>query len=240
MPVRMTALALLCLAFAGSAEGASLSVSPIGIDRLAPAATAALTLRNTGSAPVNVQARVFRWVQRDGVETLEPTRDVAVSPPMTTLDPGVDYTVRVVRLNKAPVAGEEAYRIFVDELPNRTPGGENVVQFVVRYSIPVFFRERGLPPADVAWSARITGGGIMLQAANRGGTRLKAGRTTLRDSAGREFELSAGLTGYVLAGASMAWTLPVEGGRRPSPGPAELAISADGETLHVPISLHGG
>lgn len=237
MPVRLCVLLLVCVAGVVQADAASLSVSPIGIDRVAPAAAASLTLRNTGDRAIVVQARVYRWRQVDGADRLEPTRDVAISPPMTELASGADQTIRVVRLSKAAVAGEEAYRILVDELPDRSAGGENAVQFVVRYSIPAFFREPGLGRADVAWSAEVDGRSVMLTGVNAGGTRLKVGRTTLEDARGRTFELSAGLIGYVLAGATMTWRLPTDGADAPRAGAAALTVAGDGDALHVPLVL---
>src|SRR4029079_18185549 len=110
-----------------------------------------LTLTNTGIKPINVQIRVFRWSQADGVETLQPTKDVVASPPATSLTPGTDYTIRVLRIAKAPVAGEEAYRIFVDELPSPEPRNPDTVRLVLRYSIPVFFAAETTEQAKVAW-----------------------------------------------------------------------------------------
>lgn len=241
MSLRLCVLLLLLLAAGASPAGAtSLSVSPIGIERVAPAAAASLTLRNTGDRPINVQVRVFRWTQQGGNDRLDPTREVAVSPPMTALAPGVDYTVRVVRVSKAPVQGEESYRVFVDELPDRSAGGANAVQLLTRYSIPVFFRTRDAADDDVAWQAAIQGRRVALTATNSGDRRFKVGRLVLRDSSGHEFELSAGLLGYVLGASTMAWTLTAPGERRPQPGPAELTIISDGDTSHVPITLRVG
>jgi P pilus assembly chaperone PapD len=78
---------------------------------------ARLTLRNDEDTEVTVQTRVLRWSQNAGKETLEPTPDVVASPPAVTLAPGADYVVRVVRVSKQPVHGEESYRVIVDQLP---------------------------------------------------------------------------------------------------------------------------
>jgi fimbrial chaperone protein len=66
---------------AGSACAASLQVAPVLLDIAAPAAAAMVTLRNTGATPIATQIRVFRWVQEEGRERLEPTADVVASPP---------------------------------------------------------------------------------------------------------------------------------------------------------------
>jgi fimbrial chaperone protein len=218
------------------AAASTLSVSPLLIDRAAPASAATLTLSNAGTGPINVQIRVFRWEQTGGVDHLVPTRDVVVSPPMMPLAPGVDYTVRVVRLTKAPVSGEESYRVLVDELP--TPVGENgraSVAFVVRYSIPAFFRTATASAPQVDAHLDYRKRRLSLVLTNRGGTRLKVSGATLTDSAGRRFVLSQGLLGYVLAGATMRWTLAVD--RAPRPGGARLQFTNDGVAADVPIVL---
>jgi len=73
---------LLGVLASGFAEAATLSVSPVSFDIVAPRANAKLTLQNRGKEQVAVQVRVFRWVKKNGVDHLIPTRDVVASPPM--------------------------------------------------------------------------------------------------------------------------------------------------------------
>ncbi|MFZ0495263.1 MAG: fimbria/pilus periplasmic chaperone [Methylocella sp.] len=127
---------------ASGASAASLQAAPVLLEVVAPAAAATVTLRNNGAKPIATQVRVFRWIQEAGVERLEPTEDVVASPPAVELQPGEDYVARVVRVTKKPVEGEEAYRLFVDELPE-APQGRHTVNLVVRHSIPLFFRYAG-------------------------------------------------------------------------------------------------
>jgi len=77
-----------------------------------------VTLRNEGTTPINAQIRVFRWSLVNGQEKLEPTDDVVASPPSVTLTPKGQYIARIVRVSKQPVAGEESYRLLVDQLPD--------------------------------------------------------------------------------------------------------------------------
>jgi len=49
-----------------------------------------------------------------------------------------------VRVTKKPVEGEEAYRLFVDELPE-SPQGRRTVNLMVRHSIPLFSMRRAVP-----------------------------------------------------------------------------------------------
>lgn len=102
--MRKPLLVLVLLAWlAGSpASAVSLSVSPVLLEVTAPSAATTVTLRNKGLQPIMAQVRVFRWSQEGGSEQLEPTEDVAASPPAAELFPGQDYAVRAVRLTKTP------------------------------------------------------------------------------------------------------------------------------------------
>lgn len=103
-------VALLCT-FASLAEASSLRVAPILLDVSAPGATTTLNLRNEGDQKLYVQIRIFRWTGTQSEPSLEPTSDVVVSPPAATLTPGTEYVVRVGRVAKQPIVGEESYRI---------------------------------------------------------------------------------------------------------------------------------
>ena len=70
---------------------------------------------------------------------------MVASPPAVELQPAQDYVARVVRVAKKPVEGEEAYRLFIDELPG-APQGPRTVTLVVRHSISRFFSMRRAVP----------------------------------------------------------------------------------------------
>src|SRR5690349_1668840 len=109
------AIAVLLLAGAyAPAQAGSLQVEPVLVDVTAPGAASTITLHNAGSTPINAQVRVFRWSLVNGEEKLEPTDDVVPSPPILTLAPNGKNVVRIVRVAKTPVAGEESYRMLVD------------------------------------------------------------------------------------------------------------------------------
>lgn len=94
----------------------SVRVAPTMADLLAPDSATTFNLRNEDDRPINVQIRIFRWTQDGGKDHLAPTADVVASPPSQTLGVNADYVVRVVRVTKKPVSGEESYRVVVDEL----------------------------------------------------------------------------------------------------------------------------
>ena len=87
---------------------ASLQASPVTVEIQTPASTSTVTLRNEGTSPLNAQIRVFRWTQVDGEEKLVTSEDVVASPPVVLLQAKADYTLRIVRVTKQAVSGEEA------------------------------------------------------------------------------------------------------------------------------------
>ena len=117
-------------------SAASLQVSPVSVEVPAPGAVSTVTLNNPGDAPLKAQIRIFKWSLINGEEHLEPATDVVASPPMATLPPKTDYTVRVVRLNKQPAASEETYRLIIDEIPDAAQKSSVMVKMAFRYSIP--------------------------------------------------------------------------------------------------------
>jgi fimbrial chaperone protein len=208
---------------------ASLQVTPVLLDIAAPAAAATVTLRNTGAAPITSQIRVFRWIQEAGRERLEPTADVVASPPAAQLRPGQDYVVRVVRLAKNPVAGEEAYRLLIDELPEVSQR-PRTVNFVVRHVLPLFFAAPARSVSEVTWRVTQRGRALFLTAVNAGDRRVRL--ASLRFGSGTStVSLGPGLAGYALGHSAMSWTAPAPA-RGLSPG-TEVAIT--GQTEEGPL-----
>jgi fimbrial chaperone protein len=204
-----TALLAISLAFtAGNASATGLRVEPVLLQMDVPTAAGVFTLHNSEDVEVAVQTRVFRWSQVDGVEHLEPTTDVAASPPIVTLAPGADYTARVVRTSKAPVVGEESYRVWVDQLPDGKRQNESGINLLLRQSIPVFFRARSVSKADVSLSLRLEGGRLLIVGSNKGDERLRIASLTVTDTEGRSESFGKGLVGYVLGRSTMTFIIP--------------------------------
>lgn len=229
-------LAAVLVASALPAESATLRVSPITLELRVPRSATTLSLRNDADRPLDVQVRVFRWSQEGGVDRYEPTTAVVASPPATRLAPRSDYTVRVVRVSKAPIRTEESYRVIIDELPTALVRRPGTVNFVMRHSIPVFFRNPQAAPPKVSWSLDATGGKLTLVARNDGGSRLKLSDLSILQG-DRPLGQKRGLVGYVLAGATMQWPLP--GGRRLSGGMATIKGETHLGVIHEPLPVIG-
>jgi fimbrial chaperone protein len=213
---------------------ASLQVAPVMIEVAAPGAATTLKLRNEGTTPLNAQIRVFRWTQVNGEDKLEPTNDVVASPPLAKLAPKVDYTVRLVRVNKTPVAKEETYRLFVDELPDAANQRNRAVNLLLRYSIPVFFYPATGAPANLTWSVDHSGGKLSVVAKNSGDRHIRVSNLTLKDEKGATVSFGNGLSGYVLGGSTRRWTA-LPGNNRLTTG-SPIMITAEGDVGPIKTS----
>jgi fimbrial chaperone protein len=215
--MRRTTILLLLLAAnvaPGSlaAQAASLTVVPISIDVPQPAAVAVITLRNRETRPLNAQIRVFRWTQVDGGDRLEPTEDVIASPPIVTINAGADYLVRLQRTAPGALAGEEAYRAVIDELPNPNRQRNGAIAIVLRYLVPTFFLSPDATQPKLAWSIVRRGGAVVVTAVNSGDRRIQIADLKVATAAGRVVLTGKGLAGYVLGHSSREWAIPSRAG----------------------------
>ncbi len=226
IPTTGAAIALNLLAMATAASAASLQVSPVNIEVPSPGTASTVELVNLGKDQINAQVRIFEWKQIDGKDELVPTRDVVASPPALKMTAGKKSVIRIVRTNKAPVQGEETYRLVVDEIPSASKPRETGVNFAVRYSIPVFFNAAGVAN-DVAWTARIEKGRLRLTAHNSGDRRLRVSSLRATTKSGAAIKISDGLAGYVLGQSSRDWSVKL-GGKSVAPG-TSIMITAQGD-----------
>jgi fimbrial chaperone protein len=217
----------LSVAGASPSRAASLQVTPVSIEVGAPGAAATLTLRNESPTPLNAQIRVFRWTQEGGQEKLTPTDAVVASPPIAQMTSAANYTVRLVRLSKEPIVGEESYRLLIDELPAPRTRERRSVALNIRYSIPVFFYARDSARAKLDWSIEERGGRAYVKATNSGDRHARISALTIRNPAGASLSFGKGLTGYALGGSAMGWAIPGGKGRANAYRSAVVAAQTD-------------
>jgi fimbrial chaperone protein len=232
-----TAVAALLLAGASlPAKAGTLQVEPVLLDvTAASAAASTVTLHNAGTTPINAQVRVFRWSQTNGQEKLEPTDDVAASPPVLTIGPNGKNIVRIIRQSKQPIVGEESYRLLIDQLPDLSQQKNGAVNLLVRYSIPVFFGARDKKSPTLAWSVAVKGDKVTLSAHNTGDRRLRISALTLRDASGHRISLGAGLAGYALGQSTKMWVVPSRGFA--AHGSASVSAQSDGGPIQAVASV---
>ncbi len=185
-------------------SAASLKIAPILIE-VPRGATSKLRLQNLETYPVDVQIRVFRWVQENGKDKLVPTRDVVASPPFAKIKPGGRNVIRLVRLSKRPIRGEESYRLLIDEIPRKSRQATNAIGFAVRYSLPVFFGRTRPADNQIVWTVSQRNGITRVTATNPGERRVRLSAMRIKSATGRSVSFGNGLVGYVLGKSTAKW-----------------------------------
>jgi fimbrial chaperone protein len=197
------------LAAASSAAASGLQVAPTGLQLVPGGPAQGLWLTNTGDRELRAQVRAYSWSQRGGKDELEATQALIASPPMLSIAAGGRQLVRVIRTGQgATAAGEQAFRLLIDELPQ---GGAPTtgVQYVLRYSIPVFVgaADARVDPAALQWSSTVESDQLQIEIRNTGSSHAQIAGITLVPGDGAATELVPGLLGYVLPGSTMHWTV---------------------------------
>ncbi len=223
------ALAVLCCAPGTRAQSAlqGLTVIPVTMEMAPGEQARTLTIQNHTDRAATFQVRPFAWTQPAGVDQLDATDALLVSPPIGSLSPGASQVVRLV-LRKPGGAHETTYRILLDEIPSQPAAGQ--VGFVLRLSIPIFVEPPGKIAPQLAWAVEMQGESAWLVARNEGSR-----RQVLRDmklvAGGAPLTLEPNVSPYVLAGGVRRWRI-----RGPGPAPsadATLRLTAHADTGEI-------
>nr|WP_256584073.1 molecular chaperone [Pseudomonas sp. SDI] len=224
---------LLALALLGSGMAqAATSVLIWPIDPVIEASdkAGALWLENRGTAPANLQVRVFAWRQGDFDDQYQQQREIIGSPPVANVAPGQKQLIRLTRTGVSPVGQEQAYRIIIDEIPAALPPSasedkpEAAIRFQMRYSVPLFVYGEGLwgkPDAAgqrdtaavgkpvLSWRQVSVQGKPYVEIRNSGPVHARLTDVVLHQGSQAQ-PLVEGLLGYVLPGVSMRWPAPAQ------------------------------
>jgi len=131
----------LALLAGAAAAQSSFTVTPLRVD-LAPQAPAAIvTVINTSPGSLTAQVQQRAWIQSDGRDADADTRDLILSPPVFTLQPGEKQVVRVAIRGTPDARLERAYRLMVSELPApriRAAPDSSGFRIALRMDLPLF------------------------------------------------------------------------------------------------------
>lgn len=200
----LVALAAAAPAFA---EG-RFQVEPTRIDLSSTAPSGAVTVTNHGPAALRLQASVFRWAQdANGAMQLTPAPELVVRPALFEVQPGKARTVRVGTTATAADV-EQSYRVFVEELPDRTAAQTAGIHVLTRIGVPVFLAPR-VPRVAIEISAVTEAGKPIVIVKNPGTLHVKLGAVKLRAADGGWENTAAGW--YVLPGDARRF--PVAAGK---------------------------
>jgi fimbrial chaperone protein len=223
LPVRGLALACL-LAAALDASASGLQIAPTSLELAAAGPAQALWLTNTGDHDIRAQVRAYQWSQNGGKDALEPTQSLVASPPMVSIPSGGRQLVRVIRTGQQAASGEQTYRLLVDELPLEAAKGTGV-QYVLRYSVPVFVGGGGKPA--LAWSESTGQGTLDLTVSNTGSAHAQISEVNLVQAGAAPVAIVPGLLGYVLPGSTMHWTIALPSGASTTNASLKALVNGD-------------
>ena len=205
--------ALIGLLFSGYAAASGLQVTPVTLTLEQTQRAEGIWLSNSGDNPINAQVRVFRWSQSSYKDQLAASQGLVISPPMLTIPPGGKQLIRVIRTGSAAKV-EDAYRLSINELP-QSAAKKNNLQFVLHYSVPVFIQPPGVTDtyAKLQWQIQHSDGRAWLEVSNQGDGHAQLSEVNIITASGSRRNITPGLLGYVLPGATMRWPLPASTGQ---------------------------
>jgi fimbrial chaperone protein len=220
---------------------AALELSPVQLHVPPQAASAVLSVRNAGQTDVRLKITVSAWRQGDAGEELTKTDDVILYPPLFTLAPGVERSVRVASRVR-PGAAEQTYRLLIEELPD---GGAHAgPAFVLNYSLPVFVDPAGNidEPKLAFQNARAEGGALVFDAVNPGNAHVKidSGSVKLAGADGSEIASKPLENAYVLAGKRRHFSVPLPEGTCSKVSEVRVDAMAEQRKLSLALKPEGG
>lgn len=216
---------IVLLGAAGSALGATFSVTPVRIYMKPTDRAVAVTITNESNEPVVLQADLYTWSQKaDGTDETVLTEDLILSPPIIKLAAKAQQVVRLARLKPADASRQLTYRMIMREIPEASaPGGNVQVRIALALSMPVFITP---PPAKREMSCQAARSGAALvnvTCANKGSAYAQVREVVLKQGEqilGR-FEGGA----YILPGARKV--IPVKTEHAPPGGRLQLVVTYD-------------
>lgn len=223
-------------AWACSAHAGSLWVGPTRIELTREHPVAVLEVRNDNPDPTIVQIERMSWAQDGGTDTYAATSLLIATPPVFELAAGVTQTVRVALRDRRQLPAEEAFRIYVREVPRVPSEPSSGLQFALRVGVPVFANFPGASP-HLQWALKVVAEGqLALSSRNTGGRWAHIVRVEVRTPGGGPVLWRSDEKGYVIAGGERLWTnvaLPAVGPGRQ----LDLLAVTDAGDLHDTVTL---
>ena len=200
---REALLALLVITGGDACAGAFM-VNPTRIELGVGQLSATLVIRNDDRTPAVIQLESRSWEQKDGQDLYATTKELLVTPPIVTVEPGSEQIVRIALRRALDPQKELTYRIFLQEVPPPPQPGFTGLQVALRISIPVFAKAGDNALAKTAWRVAYQSGEHALRVGliNSGNAHLQF----------QEFQLFApGSQTALAAQQTMLYLLPGQG-----------------------------
>ena len=214
------AAALLFIAGTAVAQN-NYTVTPLRLELSAKNPATVLQVINRGDSSATLQVQQRAWLQRDGRDEQDETRDLIISPALFTFKPGETQVIRIALRGAPDPRIERAYRIVVSEIPPpKTAASPELFAFriALRMDLPLFVAAADPGAALPLFEIDTVNGRLVVR--NDGASHIRFTDMTLQQF-GRQLHSVPVFT--VLAASSMSLEFPKN---RVPPG-ATVRMEAD-------------
>jgi len=227
------------LAGASTLFASAFTVAPIRVTLSSQASSTLITVGNPTESPLNVQLSGFVWsLDQSGESHLESTEDLLFFPLLLEVPPHAERRVRIGAT--VPFGNvERSYRLILEELqsPQRLSGVH--IQFLARFSIPVF-----LAPTKPAKDLRIVDasyadGRLSFRTENHGNVHSPPHKLHVsgQDASGSEIFVREVDNWYLLPGTSRPFTVEIPAETCPRLKTIEIQGEADGTPFSQRVQI---
>ena len=137
-----------------SAEAGQFKISPVRLYLGADRPSDVLRVSNRGVEPLLLHLNVQAWDHPAGRDRFQDTRDVLLNPMIFELAPGQQRLVRIGLMRPSGVEHEQAYRLFIREVPQLVRRKRRQIDTVLHVSMPVFRGPGGVQRARTGLAPR--------------------------------------------------------------------------------------
>lgn len=215
------------------ALAAEFSVTPIRVDLKPGVLSETITVTNSGKTKLRVSIKLQEWTQdATGADVYTDSNDLVYFPRQLEIEPDAKRLVRVGVKTPAGVV-ERAYRLFIEEDHEPTPGTERAqVSFYFRFGVPIFLPPAAPKPQPEVAPPKLAGGKVSVVVRNPGNEHFRLTKLTLSDGAGFSEDVAGW---YSLAGSSRSYTLDVP--REVCRKAHALNLTLEGEDIRIDRKL---
>jgi fimbrial chaperone protein len=232
--LQQTILGIAALLVATPVLAATFRVSPMQLDLTSKTTSTLLTINNDTKREIRFEVTAMKWEQDErGEMKLTPAGEtITFFPKLLSLPGGASRTIRVGTTAAAFGSTEGTYRIFVEELPDKSaPPEKGTVAIRTKIGIPAF-----LAPAKTTATAEIAAvsfeqGRLVTRVRNTGTVHMIVDAVKMRGTtSGGDAKFERSLNGwYVLAGGARVFEQPIT-----------ASECAGAQTFVVTVELQGG
>jgi len=236
------AIFLIALVYTGVALPGTFQVNPIRITLSPQSSSSLLTVRNDSTEKVRFQIGVFAWDQSaEGEMLLNPTEDLIFYPNLLTIEPGDERNIRV-GTNRAIVATEKSYRVFVEELPSADNSQAKGIRILTKMGVPIFIQPAKRLLQGQVEHMQLGGGEFSFVIKNAGNVHFfpRTIRVQGKDTVGEMLVERQLQPWYILSGGTRKYSIEISQTDCPKLQNLTVEVELEGKTLKetfaVPLS----